>query len=558
MAILQISKIQSRRGLQEDLPQLASAEIGWAIDTQQLYIGNGDITEGAPYVGNTEILTVNSDIFSLNGTYTYKGLAAGYQVQTGLPNALTPVSRSMQDKFDDFANFRDFGGIGDGASNNVEQFNNAIAQLYKIVVTGSPTTPSQIMPELRRRTLYIPAGVYYLTGDFIRWAPYVRLVGDGKNSTFIVQTDVTQPCVISSCDSYDSTVSIPYPNTLPVTGFLYTDIYTNVQSNTTFNLTPGTIQPGWLEAEGISFINQTDNDVVYLDSVTDVFLNRIAMQGPNTSAPLTAGSSHACVKIGNVAVGSQNISSKIVLRDCDYVGENYAVYCDDNLSSVSIIGGSSEHLFRGVCLGDATSNVSATMSSIRVSYVIFDDITKEAIYSPRTDITDIVSAFNTFNNVGSFPTAAVNMFGSSCYSFGDAFGPTYVGTSPGINLNDGSSLATLPNGKLLIGRQLAAGGTSLGQEVLLTTSGNVGVIGSGIKGSILEYSITSLSTTNQRIGIMKIVTDGVNPPIYDDDYVETTSLGVTLTPTLSSGTILLTYVNSGLPVTFKSSTRTFI
>lgn len=57
MAVVQISRIQNRRGLAENLPQLSSAELGWSIDTQELYIGNGTIDEGAPEVGNTRILT---------------------------------------------------------------------------------------------------------------------------------------------------------------------------------------------------------------------------------------------------------------------------------------------------------------------------------------------------------------------------------------------------------------------------------------------------------------------------------------------------------------------
>jgi len=57
MAVVQISRIQHRRGLQENLPQLSSAELGWSIDSQELYIGNGTIDEGAPEVGNTRILT---------------------------------------------------------------------------------------------------------------------------------------------------------------------------------------------------------------------------------------------------------------------------------------------------------------------------------------------------------------------------------------------------------------------------------------------------------------------------------------------------------------------
>ena len=57
MAVIQISKIQVRRGLQENLPQLASGEFGWSIDERRLFIGNGTLAEGAPSTGVTEILT---------------------------------------------------------------------------------------------------------------------------------------------------------------------------------------------------------------------------------------------------------------------------------------------------------------------------------------------------------------------------------------------------------------------------------------------------------------------------------------------------------------------
>ena len=61
MAVIQISKIQVRRGLQENLPQLASGEMGWSIDERRLYIGNGTLVEGAPTVGVTEIITEYSE-----------------------------------------------------------------------------------------------------------------------------------------------------------------------------------------------------------------------------------------------------------------------------------------------------------------------------------------------------------------------------------------------------------------------------------------------------------------------------------------------------------------
>ena len=68
MAVVQISRIQIRRGQKNQgagLPQLASGELGWAIDTRELYIGNGAVSEGAPTVGNTKVLTQYDNIFSL-------------------------------------------------------------------------------------------------------------------------------------------------------------------------------------------------------------------------------------------------------------------------------------------------------------------------------------------------------------------------------------------------------------------------------------------------------------------------------------------------------------
>ena len=67
MAIVQVSRITNRKGLTENLPQLAGAELGYAIDSRRLFIGNGTLAEGAPVVGNTEILTEFSDITVLSG-----------------------------------------------------------------------------------------------------------------------------------------------------------------------------------------------------------------------------------------------------------------------------------------------------------------------------------------------------------------------------------------------------------------------------------------------------------------------------------------------------------
>ena len=83
MSIVQISRISHRSGLYENLPQLSKAELGYSIDTRQLFIGNGLVTDGAPSAGNTEILTEYSDILNLANTYSFKNSDAGYNPQTG-------------------------------------------------------------------------------------------------------------------------------------------------------------------------------------------------------------------------------------------------------------------------------------------------------------------------------------------------------------------------------------------------------------------------------------------------------------------------------------------
>jgi hypothetical protein len=70
MAIVQISQITNRKGYDSNLPQLAGAEFGWSTDTRQLYIGNGTLEEGAPIIGNTEILTEFSDLTPVPTTVT--------------------------------------------------------------------------------------------------------------------------------------------------------------------------------------------------------------------------------------------------------------------------------------------------------------------------------------------------------------------------------------------------------------------------------------------------------------------------------------------------------
>jgi hypothetical protein len=195
VAILQISRITQRKGLAQDLPEpLAGAELGWAVDTRQLFIGNGELTEGAPVVGNTEILTEFSDLLQYTTAYTYKGSAAGYDVQTGATSG-SPVSQSLQSRLDSYAVITDFGATGDGVTDDTAAINRALFQLY------CRQTNTQI-----RRSLFFPAGTYLIT-DTIKIPPFAQLYGEGPNSSIINFAVETW----SNAIPYDPGVLVYYP-----------------------------------------------------------------------------------------------------------------------------------------------------------------------------------------------------------------------------------------------------------------------------------------------------------------------------------------------------------
>ena len=542
MAITQISRIQLRRGHQEDLPNpLASAELGWSIDSRKLYIGNGTAAEGAPELGNTEILTEHSDIFSLSGVYTFAGLAAGYTVQTG-PSTLDPSSRTMQDKFDDFANARDFGVTGDGVTDDVDAFNRAITELYKTTILST---------EMRvRRTLYVPAGTYIISRDFIRLLPYVKLRGDGKNSTFIVQNNAAMPCVISSCDSLGHTGFLYNKNGNPATPIDSPTIGLN-----------GAISPGYIEVEGITFSNTTDNDVVAFNSVTDVLFNRVRMQGILTS-PTVKGLFRSCV---NIRSDYSPFSDSIMFANCDFIGQTWGVY-SDKATNINVIGSFFNHLYQGVALGTAAIvDTAGELASIKVSYSTFDNVAHEGIIAaPSVGATHVVSAFNTFKNVGDNQalggtpiSSIVFLGGDNCYSFGDMFDRLYTASIAAIDLNGNYSFATMPNGQSMLGKLFTDGGREWLPLTDGVTNSTVGVIGSGAAPTLVEYSIQR--ATEQRKGTLKVVSIGATVT-YDDEYVETTDLGIDLFPVVVSGTIELHYTttNVGIPATLKTTTRTLI
>ena len=186
MAVYQISRIQIRRGQANSgtgLPQLASGEMAWAIDTQELYIGSGAVSEGAPAVGNVKVIT-NIDL--ADGGNILSTLGYTYQVnnsaiQTGI-SATAPVARTLASRLDDQVSTKSFGTIADGATDDTAALQRAINQLFLNPANQASNATS--LASGTRVILTIPAGTYYTSGT-IYIPSYAALVGAGAEHTII-------------------------------------------------------------------------------------------------------------------------------------------------------------------------------------------------------------------------------------------------------------------------------------------------------------------------------------------------------------------------------------
>lgn len=513
MAIVQISQITNRLGLNTDLPQLAGAELGWSTDTRQLYIGNGTLEQGAPVIGNTEILTEFSDILNLAASYTYKGTAAGYTVQTG-PTPGTPVTQSLQSWMDQWASVKDFGAKGDGSTDDTEAINRALYQLYC----------RQINPQIRR-SLFFPAGVYVVSGSILI-PPYASLYGEGIDSSVIqLKLGTTIPYVAQTADNHQQTG-------------------VNIGTN-------GAIPPTDIEIRSMAFQSLDNSKSAFLvDSTTNCKFNNVSFIGPGTVSTLindTLGT--AGVKFNSSVITNENI----LFDGCAFGGTVYGIQTAQPTKGVTINNSLFNILFKGILLGPYPV-INGGPTGTRITNSVFDNIYAEGIVFDNVSLN--ATGYNIFYNVAnSFlgatnPTAAIILIdGDNNVSIGDMFARSdaYTTDYARVQITDFSSIATTNGSQLQLGSKIVESGSTV---ALLhnQTSANAIVVNTVTNGTTItnfkiDYSVkcpTSAPTT-YRTGTLWVACTGTGILNYMEDYTENQLLGVNLSVAQTGNTVTVHY-----------------
>lgn len=408
MAVVQISKIQHRRGKETitGLPQLASAELGWAVDTQKLYIGNGSVSEGAPAVGNTEILTEKTNIFQLLDQYQFQGNTDA-TVQTG-EFSNDPVKRNIQQRLDDIVSIKSFGVVGDGVTDDTSALQRAVDQIF--LNSGDKFNANS------RRALKLEAGSYKVTNT-IHIPPYANIIGDGPDKTII-------------------TMHVD-PNELSQTA---KPVFQTVGGDSTpgsyveFASMQNLSRPQNIMIQGVTLSVDSavtaDAPLMYLDNTTESIIDNVKFTGTwNALDGLDAAQCGIELR-GLGALTSENV----LISNCQFTQLSIGVYSIFDTQTITI----KDSLFTfghvGVDLG-RTSSGSGSQSQGPRHYLItnskFDKIDDFgiAVHAPNnTTPFGHTSSSNIFVDVGnngngqnSPQTSVIKFDGELCQSIGDFF-----------------------------------------------------------------------------------------------------------------------------------------
>ena len=391
MSIVQISRIQQRRGKKyagTGLPQLASGELAWCVDSQELYIGNGSVAEGSPAVGNTKILT-SSDLSAqsdLLNVFQHIYKVDDPTITTGI-DANTPVSRTIQSVLDDSVNVTSFGAVGNGIIDDTIALQRAIDQLF--LNTASPA----YLHENNRVTLILPAGTYKIT-ETIYIPSFATIIGAGADKTFISHSG--------------SSAVFRFVNDMSTPGNPVGMGSTLLDSNSDGNFTNDpndvqyTNQPRFITFSNLSIhTTSADQAVLQLEAVRDSIFENVSIQG-NWNNVYNANSKGIDLR----AFTSLVTCERNIFKNINIQGFSYAVYSlGDILNNIFDIGFVS-NVRQGFVLGLGADAISIGQQygprDVKINNFKFYNVKQQAVYGDICSgiITNEVTLVNVGNDGG--------------------------------------------------------------------------------------------------------------------------------------------------------------
>lgn len=520
MAIVQISQITNRLGLTENLPQLAGAELGWCTDTRRLFIGNGTLQEGAPAIGNTEILTEFSDILALSALYTYQGQAAGYTVQTG-PTSGSPVTQSLQSWLDQWASVKDFGAVGDGITDDTLAIQRALFQLYC----------REVNPQIRR-ALFFPAGRYLVT-EAIVIPSYARLYGEGARSSVIVLDSTSPTSTLNECVAR-------YGDSLQQSGV-------NIGNN-------GATPPTNIEIAQMGFESLDVVDVFIVEDADNCNFTNVSFQGPLTQADLTVNTDDtSCIRIESTL---SLVTNNVTFSNCQFSGTTYAIATANQCEGIVVNLSNFDTLYQGVMLG-LGGVVNGGPIGFRIVGNSFDNIYAQGI-SFESGVNLCASMYNIFLGVGNHfgamtspATTIVNIANDNNVSIGDMFERTaaFSTTYARVDLNFTASIAYENAEAIKQGTYVR----QTGQRFFVDdnfTEAVFTVDASDVRAFQVNYTI--VRDTKTKTGVFTVVasTDGSGGDLSTNDTnVFNIDPGVTLSASETASVVTVSYTSTATGLT---------
>ncbi len=502
MPIVQISRIQHRRGKATDLPQLAAGELGWSVDDQKLYIGNGTVADGAPAVGNTEVMTSGSSAFSTALTYVYKGyLGDSTPITTG---ASGDITRTLQATLDDRVSVKAFGAVGDDSTADVVAIQRALDELYS--ETDQDDTRA-------RRVLFFPAGTYRISAA-LTIPPYAHLVGEGPDKTIIRNSGNNAVAVTEDDD-----------------GQVYGSI--GGSSATT---------PTQIQIEGITFKNTVAYGGVSIDNATKVYFNNCKFQGSYAAGGADAANSKGVTVRSTTALPCSNV----VFDQCQFT--KFARLVDMSYDTTSVRFNNCDFTigYYGAMLGEtmdgSTNGLTKGPRNVQFNSSSWSTINQQAIWvkpaagaDAGTGARNIISHGNWYastvansnEGVGSIREVPIIQFDNDeCSSVLDFFERTDLRRADGSSeLNAAPELQGIGISTKAIKQATLTNNTSSA-----TTINDFPALND--KSFLIKYKIKR--STTYRVGEL-IINASTTAVSYDDTFNESNgSVGVTLSAALEA------------------------